>query len=65
MLTEYGDVTRVRLAYVTDDMIRALAAHFPAPVQLPVMVPEATDRTPPHLGRGPPGSLAPPKGRPA
>ena len=39
-LTEDGDVTRVRCAFVPDDMIRALAVHFPAPVQIPVHVPQ-------------------------
>ena len=42
-LTENGDVTRVRCAFVPDDMIRALAAHFPAPVQIPIIVPETRD----------------------
>ncbi len=39
VLAENGDVTRVRVAHVPDDMIRALAVHFPAPVQIPVIVP--------------------------
>ena len=43
-LAENGTLTRVRVAYVSDDMIRALAAHFPAPVQIPVIVPEDTAR---------------------
>jgi S-DNA-T family DNA segregation ATPase FtsK/SpoIIIE len=45
---ENGDVTRVRVAHVPDDMIRALAAHFPASVQIPVTVPVADDSTPPR-----------------
>lgn len=39
-LTEDGDVTRIRCAFVPDDMIRALAAHFPAPVHIPIHLPE-------------------------
>ena len=34
-LTEDGDLTRVRVAYVPDEMIRALAVHFAAPVPDP------------------------------
>ena len=40
VLTEDGDVTRVRCAFVPDDMIRALAAHFRAPIQIPISVPQ-------------------------
>ena len=36
VLTENGSITRVRVAYVDDDMIRALAAHFPAPRHIPI-----------------------------
>ena len=39
-LTEDGDVTRVRCAFVPDDMIRALAVHFRAPIQIPIHLPE-------------------------
>jgi S-DNA-T family DNA segregation ATPase FtsK/SpoIIIE len=39
VLTEGGDTMRVRVAHVPDAMIRALAVHFPAPVQIPVSVP--------------------------
>lgn len=39
-LTEDGDVTRIRCAFVPDDMIRALAVHFSAPVQVPIRLPE-------------------------
>jgi S-DNA-T family DNA segregation ATPase FtsK/SpoIIIE len=39
-LTETGDIARVRVAFVTDAMIRALAAQFPAPVQIPVTLPD-------------------------
>lgn len=39
-LTEDGDVTRVRCAFVPDDMIRALAVHFAAPIQIPIHIPE-------------------------
>ena len=45
VLAENGDVTRVRVAHVSDDMIRALAVHFRAPAQIPVHVP-ATEDTP-------------------
>ena len=46
-LTEDGDVTRVRCAFVPDDMIRALAVHFRAPVQIPIRLPEpAPDAAP-------------------
>ena len=48
VLAENGDVTRVRVAHVPDDMIRALAAHFPAPVQIPVTVQVIDDSTPPR-----------------
>jgi S-DNA-T family DNA segregation ATPase FtsK/SpoIIIE len=43
VLAEDGRVLRVRAGYVTDPMIRELAAHFPAPRQIPVDVP-ATDQ---------------------
>lgn len=49
VLAENGDVTRVRVAHVPDDMIRALAVHFRAPAQIPVHVPVTEDtpvRTP-------------------
>ncbi|GAA3720343.1 FtsK/SpoIIIE domain-containing protein [Microlunatus aurantiacus] len=39
VLTEGGDTMRVRIAHVPDPMIRALADHFPAPTQIPVVVP--------------------------
>lgn len=39
VLTEGGDTMRVRIAHVPDPMIRALAVHFPAPMQIPVVVP--------------------------
>lgn len=39
VLTEGGDTMRVRIAHVPDPMIRALAVHFPAPIQIPVTVP--------------------------
>lgn len=42
-LAESGEVTRVRIGWVPDDMIRALAAHFPAPDQIPVVVPSPDD----------------------
>lgn len=39
-LTEDGEISRVRCAYVPDDMIRALAVHFPAPIQIPIRLPD-------------------------
>lgn len=48
VLNESGDVTRVRVGHVTDDMIRAVAARFPAPRQIPVTVPEVDDDTSPR-----------------
>ena len=47
-LTEDGDVTRVRCAFVPDDMIRALAAHFRARVQIPIRLPEPTPDAAPN-----------------
>ncbi|HEY5847243.1 MAG TPA: FtsK/SpoIIIE domain-containing protein [Microlunatus sp.] len=59
VLAEQGELTRVRIGYVSDDLIRALAAHFPAPVQIPVILPppdtsSATARAPrkPRSPRG-------------
>jgi len=46
VLTENGDLTRIRVAHVTDDMIRALAAHFPAPAQIPVIIPASDESQP-------------------
>ena len=53
VLAENGDVTRVRVAHVTDDMVRALAAHFRAPVQIPVIVPAPDDKPPMARSRSP------------
>lgn len=51
VLDEEGRVVRVRVGYVPDAMIRALAARFPAPRQDPVLVPEPDQN--PGSGRAP------------
>ena len=48
VLNENGDVTRVRVGHVTDDMIRAVAERFPAPRHIPVTVPEADEGAAPR-----------------
>ena len=53
VLAENGDVTRVRVAHVPDDMIRALAAHFRAPVQIPVVVPPPDGERASPIAHGP------------
>lgn len=56
VLAESGDVTRVRVAHVPDDMIRALAVHFRAPVQIPVVLPalgQAAEEKPSRAPRKP------------
>lgn len=58
VLDENGDVTRVRVGHVTDDMIRAVAARFPARRQIPVVVPEA-DNEPTPRARAPRKPRAP------
>ena len=58
VLAENGDVTRVRVAHVPDDMIRALAVHFRAPAQIPVPVPADGGHAPPAPPG--PGVLGPP-----
>ena len=45
VLRDHGQVTRVRAAYVPDDQIREAAERFPAPVRVPVVVPEIEPRT--------------------
>ncbi|GAB2488327.1 FtsK/SpoIIIE domain-containing protein [Luteococcus sediminum] len=41
VIDETGIVTRVRATYVSDEQIREAAELFPAPVQIPIVVPEA------------------------
>lgn len=45
ILRDNGHVTRVRAAYVPDEQIREAAERFPAPVRVPVVVPEIEPRT--------------------
>ena len=40
VIDETGLVTRVRATYVSDDLIREAAELFPAPVQIPIVVPD-------------------------
>ena len=42
-LAETGEVTRIRIGHVSDAIIRALAVQFPAPRQIPVIVPQTPD----------------------
>lgn len=48
VLNENGDATRVRVGHVTDDMIRNVAARFPAARQIPVIVPPVDDEPTPR-----------------
>lgn len=45
VLDETGQVTRVRAAYTSDDAIREAAQRWPAPVHIPITVPEAAPKT--------------------
>lgn len=40
VIDETGLVTRVRAAYVSDEQIREASEQFPAPVQIPIVVPD-------------------------
>ena len=53
-LDEHGIVTRFRVGHVTDDMIRAVVQRFPAPRQVPVILPTTdTSEPPPPRVRSP------------
>lgn len=46
-LDDQHRVTRFRAGHVTDDMIRTAAARFPAPRQIPIVIPQADEQPPP------------------
>jgi S-DNA-T family DNA segregation ATPase FtsK/SpoIIIE len=63
-LDEHGNFTRFRVGHVTDDTTRTVAQRFPAPRQIPVILPAEADQEPPaprpRAPRTPPARPVPP-----